>query len=87
MTVLMKTCHAHNLNRTVDTDRPFGIRVSLPADDSFQALLGQGWARFHWYATEHERDRALADMSSEHLYSRRGDRPRLIFEPVEQLED
>ena len=83
----MKTCHAHNLNEDLDTDRPYGIRISLPAGDSFQALIGKDWEQFHWYASEYERDRALEDMASEHLYSRRGDRPRLIFEPVEQIEE
>lgn len=83
----MKTCHAHNLNRRLEADRPYGIRISLPAGDSFQALLGNRWERFHWYATEHERDRALEDMASEHLYSRRGDRPRLLFDRVEQIEE
>lgn len=83
----MNTCHAHNLNRHLDTDRPYGIRIRLPAGDSFQALLGKNWERLHWYATELERDRALEDMASEHLYSRRGDRPRLLFEPLAQIEE
>ena len=46
-------------------------------------LIGAEWERFHWFATTEERDRALEDMASEHLYSRRGDRPRMIFEAVE----
>lgn len=83
----MKICHAHNTNRNLDADRPYGIRVTLPAGDSFQALLGKRWEDVHWYASEFERDRALADMASEHLYSRRGDRPRLVFEKVERSED
>ena len=83
----MKTCHAHNLNDSFDTNTPYGIRVRLPAGDSFQALIGKNWERLHWYATEHDRDRALEDMAAEHLYSRRGDRPRLLFEPVEQIEE
>ena len=86
-TTTMKTCHAHNLNRNLETDRPHGIRISLPAGDSFQALIGKDWERFHWYATEQERDDALEDKASEHLYSRRGDRPRLVFEKVERTED
>ena len=57
-------------------------RVSLPPGDTFNALLA-GWERFHWYATESERDAALEDMAREHLYSRRGDRPTLNFDPVE----
>ena len=80
----MDICHAHNLNRDLAEQRPYGIRVTLPAQDTFSALLGTDWERVHWYATPEERDRALRDMSSEHLYSRRGDRPTLRFEPVER---
>ena len=79
----MEICHPHNLNRPEPEERPFGIRVSLPRGDTFAHLLGADWERFHWYATAEERDRALADMASEHLYSRRGDRPRMVFEAVE----
>jgi hypothetical protein len=75
-------CHAHNLNRDLDQPRPYGIRVSLAPGDSFMRLLGTDWQQEHWYATASERDQALADMASEHLYSRRGDRPTLQFEPV-----
>ena len=82
----MELCHAHNLNRTPPADRPFGIRVRLHGGDSFARLLGTDWEKFHWYATEAERDRALADMAGEHLYSRRGDRPTLIFERVTEQE-
>jgi len=79
----MEICHAHNLNRTAANTKPYGIRVSLPAGDTFRQLLGADWERFHWFATAQARDRALEDMASEHLYSRRGDRPRMVFEPVE----
>jgi hypothetical protein len=58
--------------------------VSLRRGDSFARLLGADWQNHHWYATEPERDRALEEMASEHLYSRRGDRPTLVFEPIEQ---
>ena len=40
--------------------------------------------RTHWFATAKARDRALADMAGEHLYSRRGDRPTLRFEPIDR---
>jgi hypothetical protein len=82
----MHICHAHNLLRRLDAPKPYGIRVSLPPGDTFTRLLGSTWQRHHWYATREERDRALADMASEHLYSRRGDRPTLVFEPVERAE-
>lgn len=81
-----RICHPHNLARPLPTDRPYGIRVSLPPGDTFNALLA-GWERYHWYATEHERDRALDEMASEHLYSRRGDRPTLRFEAVDKTDD
>lgn len=80
----MDICHAHNLLKPLDAPKPYGIRVSLPASDTFARLLGTSWTRHHWYATAEERDRALADMASEHRYSRHGDRPTLVFEAVEQ---
>ena len=79
----MEMCHAHNLNEDPPASKPYGIRVSLPAGDTFTHLLGADWERFHWYATERERDAALEDMASEHLYSRRGDRPRVVFQAIE----
>jgi len=83
----MKICHSHNLLREQDAPKPYGVRVSLPRGDTFRALIGADWERVHWFATEHERDSALKDMASEHLYSRRGDRPRLIFEKVDPPQD
>ena len=80
----MRRCHAHNFHRGDAAEKPFGIRVTLPRGDTFGSLLGTGWKREHWYATEHDRDVALDDMASEHLYSRAGDRPTLIFEPIER---
>lgn len=80
----MEIVHEHNLSTPLDLPKPFGIRVSLPASDTFTRLLGAGWQQHHWFATREQRDRALADMASEHLYSRRGDRPTVLFEAVEQ---
>jgi hypothetical protein len=80
----MDICHAHNLNRDPSGPKPFGIRVSIMPTDTFARLLGTDWQQSHWFATETERDRALTDMSSEHLYSRRGDRPTLRFVAVER---
>ena len=79
----MKICHAHNLNAPRGSEKPYGFRVCLPPGDTFSALIGSGWERFHWYATPQERDQALESMSSEHVYSRRGDRPTLRFERVD----
>jgi hypothetical protein len=80
----MDIVHEHNLNEPLDVPKPFGIRVTLPATDTFARIIGAGWERHHWYHTRAERDRALADMASEHLYSRHGDKPTLRFEPVER---
>jgi hypothetical protein len=79
----MEICHEHNLNRDLTVPRPYGVRVTLSPRDTFAAVLGTDWERVHWFATTEERDRALRDMASEHLYSRRGDRPTLNFEPVD----
>jgi len=79
----MDICHAHNLNRDLTEPKPFGIRVSLRADDPFARLIGFRWERMHWFATETERNRALADMAGEHVYSRTGDRPNLRYEAVD----
>lgn len=62
----------------------FGIRCTLPADDPMSAphLLGPDWVAERWYATEQERDEALQDFASTHLYSRRGDKPSVIYTKV-----
>jgi hypothetical protein len=80
----MEICHAHNLISPAADAKPFGIRVTLKSGDSFARLVDSGWEQFHWFATEDERDRVLRDMQSEHVYSRRGDRPTLRFEPVDK---
>lgn len=80
----MDISNAHNLNRDITAPKPFGIRVRLRPGESFTRIIGADWERTHWYMTELERDRALEDMASEHLYSRRGDRPTLLFEPIER---
>lgn len=78
----MDICHSHNLNRKPTSEKPYGIRVRLPAGDTFGRLLGVDWEQFHWFASRAERDAALRDMASEHRYSRQGDRPHLIHEAV-----
>ena len=80
----MEICHPHNLSAPLDVAKLYGVRVSMRATDTFARLLGTGWHREHWYATAAERDAALKDMAGEHLYSRHGDKPTLIFEPVER---
>lgn len=80
----MKICHEHNMLGRSDTERPFGIRVRIRPYDTFARIIGDDWVREHWFASEYERDRALQDMASEHVYSRHGDRPTLIYEPIER---
>jgi hypothetical protein len=80
----MKFSHAHNAARPLDVERPFGIRVRIRPTDTFARIIGPDWSREHWFATRFDRDRALKDMASQHLYSREGDRPTLIFEPIER---
>ena len=64
----------------------FGIRKVLAPDHPRRQshLLGDDWEAFEWYETEHERDQAYRSMQREHLYSRRGDVPRLQIEKVER---
>jgi hypothetical protein len=62
----------------------YGIRCTLPPDDPMSAphLLGPDWEAFRWYESEHERDEAIVEFSREHLYSRRGDTPSVIYAKV-----
>ncbi len=67
-----------------DTGSVFGIRMTLPQNDPLATVLGSDSEMFRWYATVVERDAALAEMMREHLYSRTGDRPQLMYEKVER---
>ncbi len=65
-------------------DRVYGIRMRLPATDAFVNILGSENTMYRWYASEQARDRALVEMRSEHLFSRAGDRPTVLYEAVEE---
>ncbi|HEU0224687.1 MAG TPA: hypothetical protein VFR29_04590 [Steroidobacteraceae bacterium] len=78
----MAICHEHNLRAPPPESRPFGIRVTLDAQDPFTRLVDAGWRKEHWFATAQERDEALADMASQHLYSREGDAPSVRYEKI-----
>lgn len=80
----MAICHEHNLKAPAPQSRPFGIEVRLKPGDPFARLVGPDWHRSHWFASARERDAALADMESRHLYSRRGDEPSIVLEKVGQ---
>lgn len=80
----MEICHEHNLIEPLGRPKPYGIRVRMKRNDTFARLLGTDWERLYWYPTRDERDHALHEMSCEHLYSRAGDKPTLIYEPIEK---
>lgn len=78
----MAISNEHNLNAPLPAATPWGIRVRLRARDPFTRLVGADWQKLHWFASESERDAALADMAARHPYSRRGDEPSVIYERV-----
>lgn len=80
----MDYCHAHNLvdPSTAGAKRRFGIRVTLPANDTLRKLLGDEWEKLHWYATEQERDAAFEDMATRHGYYRKSDTPTQVLEKI-----
>ncbi|HSG97755.1 MAG TPA: hypothetical protein VLA11_07175 [Woeseiaceae bacterium] len=77
-------CHQHNLvdPTTAGQDRNFGIRVTLPANDTLRKVLGDDWAREHWYVTEAERDDAFEHMAERHGYYRKTDTPTQVLEKI-----
>lgn len=80
----MDYCHQHNLvdPETAGRDRNFGIRVTLPADDTLRRVLGDDWERVHWYPTEAERDAAFDNMAERHGYYRNTDAPTQVLEKI-----
>ena len=70
------------MSPTNETTQLYGIRVSAQANDPFTNLVGEDWSNTHWFKTQSERNRAIKDMQREHEYSRRGDKPTLIFEAI-----
>jgi len=71
------------MNKAEQTETPYGIRISLPDGDPFAQLLDDGWNKMHWYKNRHERDQMMKEMSREHQYSRKGDKPALVFEAID----
>ncbi|MDH4108079.1 MAG: hypothetical protein OEW35_07165 [Gammaproteobacteria bacterium] len=80
----MSFCHQHNLVEPEKAlaDRRYGIRVRLPAGDTFTGLLGEDWERLHWYRTEAERDAAFQQMAARHGYYRKSDSPTQVLEKI-----
>jgi hypothetical protein len=80
----MAYCHKHNLvhPQRADAERKFGIRVRLPAGDTFAKVLGAEWERVHWYVSERERDLAFDNMATRHGYYRQTDSPTQILDKI-----
>ena len=79
-------CHKHNLvdPSIAGQQRQYGIRVTLPPDDTLRNLLGEEWERMHWYATAAERDRAFERMAARHGYYRNTDSPTQVLEKIDR---
>jgi len=62
----------------------YGIRCSLAPDDPMSAphLLGPDWEAYRWFDTEQQRDADYEEYSREHIYSRRGDKPSVIYTKI-----
>ena len=80
----MDYCHQHNLVEpaAAGQDRPWGIRVTLPATDTLRKVIGDDWERLHWYPTEAERDAAFERMAERHGYYRKTDNPTQVLEKI-----
>ncbi|MDE2092159.1 MAG: hypothetical protein KGJ08_09720 [Gammaproteobacteria bacterium] len=67
-----------------EPQKRYGIRCSLAPDDPMSAphLLGPDWTAYRWFDTEQQRDADYEDYSREHLYSRRGDKPSVIYTKI-----
>ncbi len=80
----MEISQPNNATHAQSGELKFGIRVSAPPEDFFSDLVGKDWHTFHWFATREERDRAMLEMGARHRYSRIGDVPMIVLEPVER---
>lgn len=80
----MDYCHQHNLvdPSRAGVERPWGIRVTLPAGDAMRKILGDDWEKLHWYPTEAERDAAFEHMAERHGYYRQTDTPTQVLEKI-----
>ena len=80
----MDYCHSHNLvdPATAGAERPWGIRITLPAGDTMRRILGDDWEKLHWYPSEAERDAAYEQMAVRHGYYRKSDTPTQVLEKI-----
>ncbi len=76
--------HQHNLVRPSEAgeERPFGIRVTLPKNDTLRRIVGDDWERTHWYPSETSRDTAFEQMAQRHGYYRDSDNPTQVLEKI-----
>lgn len=83
-TAAVEYCHQHNLVNpdTAGSERHFGIRVTLPPNDTLRKILGNEWEKVHWYPSEAERDLAFEKMTTRHGYYRNTDSPSQILEKL-----
>ena len=82
----MSFCHRHNLvdPDPSDSDRRFGIRVTLPPADTLRNILGDDWEQLHWFTDVDERDRVYDEMAKRHGYYRDSDTPTQVLEKIER---
>ncbi|MDX1516931.1 MAG: hypothetical protein R3288_08840 [Woeseiaceae bacterium] len=80
----MEVCHSHNLVNPdlASGEKRYGIRVTLPPDDTLRNVLGDDWERMHWYDSEAERDAAFEKMAIRHGYYRTTDTPSQVLEKI-----
>ncbi len=76
------TVHRHNLLVPTEKELRFGLRLRLPAGDTFNGILGDDWQKERWFATERDRNEAIAELRRQHPYYRLGDRPTLQIEKI-----
>lgn len=78
-----RVVHAHNLQAgETPAEARFGLRMRLPAGDTFSGILGDSWEKTRWFRTEAEREEAMRELRRQHPYYRLGDRPTLSIEKV-----
>ena len=87
MTPERSTVHRHNLLAPAEEEFRFGLRLRLPAGDTFGGILGADWQKERWFATERDRDEAIAELRRQHPYYRLGDRPTLQIEKINRPEN
>lgn len=66
--------------------KKYGIRITLTKDNPMRLphLLGEDWESLHWYDSEAERDKALAEMSQRLPNYREGDNLAQVFTRIER---